>query len=478
MLDSANWLLALLNAMAFILSVAFLAYVVMVLRPFLWHREIPLGDRSDFQWHIVIPCLDEETVIVDTVEHLVDTFPEATVWCVDDASADRTLVLMRWLETRYQQVRVISRVPPEAQQGKGAALNAAWRAISAEVGDEADRSKIIVGVVDADGRLEQFGPDVITGPSMFGDPGVGAVQVQVRITEDVDALAATDLDRLIGENARTKGDALLVRLQDLEFAGPIAAMQFLRRRTGSVAMGGNGQFTRLSVLDEIGDWKGAPWHGALLEDFELGLHVLLLGHRSEYCHDTFVAQDGLPKVRDLLRQRTRWAQGNLQCWKYLWQVLNSPKVPLSGALEIAHYMWVPLSQILGSVVFPLTAVVHLAYALGDPEGPEGWLLSGAWGLIPLAFLFGVLPHALWGLFYRSHCASLVSRRMALGMAAVNLFYGYLLQIAAWRAAYRVIRGNGRWDKTARAGDAVTATVREHPDRHPTATTRPQLQGGI
>ncbi|WP_380170628.1 glycosyltransferase family 2 protein [Kineococcus sp. DHX-1] len=448
--------LALLNTAAFVLCVLFLSYVITVLRPFLRHREVELGDRADFDWHVLIPCLNEETVIVGTVQHLLDTFPEATVWCIDDDSRDHTHELLTWLATRHEKVRVVSRRPPEARKGKGDALNDAYRRICAELPEGADRSRVVVGVVDADGRLEQFCPDVIAGPTLFGDPTVGAVQVQVRITEDVDALVGTDLDRLVGSRARTRGDHILVRLQDLEFAGPIAAMQFLRRRTGSVAMGGNGQFTRLTALDDVARDNGTPWHGALLEDFELGLHVLLAGHRTEYCHDTFVAQDGLSQVGPLLRQRTRWSQGNIQCLRYLWRVLNSERISIPGALEIAHYMWVPFSQVFGSVVFPLTSVVTLYYAFSDPQGADRWLLAGAWGLIPLGLLFGVLPHALWGLFYRTHCGTFVTRRGALWMAVANIGYGYLLQVCAWRALFRVLKGRTEWHKTARANDRPVA----------------------
>ena len=71
-------------------------------------------------------------------------------------------------------------------------------------------------------------------------------------------------------------------MQDLEFRTTIAAMQMLRIRTGSVGMGGNGQFTRMSVLDDIGTQHGLPWHDALLEDYELGLRALLSGHQNRY----------------------------------------------------------------------------------------------------------------------------------------------------------------------------------------------------
>src|SRR5262249_22574946 len=154
--------------------------------------------------------------------------------------------------------------------------------------------------------------DVIAGPSCFGDAAVGAVQVQVRVVHRGHGARRSSLSRL------------LVRLQDMEFSGVIAAMQTFRRHLGSVGMGGNGQFTRLSVLDRIASEHGTPWHGALLEDFELGVHVLLAGFRTEYCHDTWVAQEGLPTLRSLVRQRSRWAQGSMQCFRYLWPVLRSP----------------------------------------------------------------------------------------------------------------------------------------------------------
>ncbi len=469
MIGVSNLFLALLNAAAFILCVLFLAYVVSVLPTFLRHREVRLGDRDDFHWHILIPCLNEEKVIVDTVEHLVDTFPEAQIWCVDDNSDDSTPQLLDWLTLRHQNVHVVSRRPPNARQGKGAALNAAWKSILEGLSPDVDHDKVIIGVVDGDGRLESFCPDVIAGPTMFGDPQVGAVQIQVRITEDVDGLVATDIDRLArgrgrdGGQAKVGRDPLLVHLQDLEFAGPIAAMQFFRRRTGSVAMGGNGQFTRLSTLNVVAANHGGPWHGALLEDFELGLHVLLSGYRSEYCHDTFVAQSGLTEIKPLIRQRTRWSQGNIQCLRYLWKVLNNKHIPLSGALEIAHYLYVPFSQILGSIVFPLSAVVLAGFALSEPEGTDAWLLKGAWGLIPLVLVFGVLPHAMWGLYYRSHCARMVTRKQALLMALFNVGYGYLLQICAWKALIRVLRGRHDWAKTKRAGEYEAASIKSRPE---------------
>ncbi|KQS68547.1 glycosyltransferase family 2 protein [Modestobacter sp. Leaf380] len=454
-MNQDNIALAALNTTAFMLCVSFLLYVVFIMRPFLARADSVPGSRYGYDFHLVVPCLDEELVVGGTVRHLLGAFPEATVWVVDDGSTDLTPGILEDLQDQFPQLRVVTRTLPDAQRGKGAALNAAWRAIDAALPAEADRHRVVVGVLDADARLERLAPDVICG--YLVDPRVTAVQVQVRVTDDVDGLAAADLASLVDldEVPVRRRDSWLVQLQDLEFTGPIAAMQSLRRRTGSVGMGGNGQFTRMSALDRIAEEFGTPWHGALLEDFELGLHVLLTGGRTEYCDETFVAQTGLPRVRPLLRQRSRWAQGGMQCSRYLWRIICSPRVSLPGALEIAYYLWVPWSQLLGSVVFPAAMAVQVWYMTHTGDGVGSWWSGGAWGLVPLAALFGVLPHVVWGPVYRSRSGGSVTRRRAVALGLLNVAYAYLLQVAVWWAFTRILRGRRDWKKTSHVAAAGT-----------------------
>ncbi|MEI4273467.1 glycosyltransferase family 2 protein [Klenkia sp. LSe6-5] len=452
-MNADNLALAALNTTAFLLCVAFLLYVVFIMRPFLARADGIPGSRAGYDFHFVVPCLDEELVVGGTVRHLLATFPEVTLWVVDDGSTDLTPGVLADLGEQFPQLRVVTRRLPDARRGKGAALNAAWRAIDAALPAGADRHRVVVGVLDADARLERLAPDVICG--YLVDPRVAAVQVQVRVTDDVDGLAAADLAALVAldDVPARRRDSWLVQLQDLEFTGPIAAMQSLRRRTGSVGMGGNGQFTRMSALDRIAEEFGTPWHGALLEDFELGLHVLLTGARTEYCDETFVAQTGLPRVGALLRQRSRWAQGGMQCMRYLWPIICSPRVSLPGALEIAYYLWVPWSQLLGSIVFPAAVAVQVHYMTTTGDGVGDWWAAGAWGLVPLAALFGVLPHVVWGPVYRVRSGGSVSRRRAVALGLLNVAYAYLLQVAVWWAFVRILRGRRDWKKTPRTGSA-------------------------
>jgi 1,2-diacylglycerol 3-beta-glucosyltransferase len=433
---SSALLLGLLNAAAFMLCVSFVAYAAMIIIPYIRHQPGVAGDSEEFTWHFLIPCLDEEAVIGETVEHLVLTFPQADVWLVDDASTDATPLILAGLARHHSNVHVVTRRFPEAQAGKGPALNAGWAALVAAESTSDDATRQVVGVLDADSRLDPAALDIIAGEEYFADPTVGAVQIQVRVTTKRSAPAPRRVP-------------MLIRLQDLEFSGPIAAMQLLRRRSGSVGMGGNGQFSRLSVLNRIASTHESPWHGALLEDFELGLHVLLSGDRNEYCHDTAVEQEGVGTVKQLVRQRSRWAQGSMQCSQYLGAVMRSRSITTSGALEIAYFLCIPWAQLVGGLVYGASLIVMAYYALFQPSGLSSWLSDALLGVIPLFILFGVAPFMVWGPIYRRRSGHQVTRRGALVLGLANWCYSYFQYAAVWWAFVRMLRARQDWKKTVR-----------------------------
>lgn len=451
-------MLVTVNLAAFALCVTFLAYVAVIGIAYLRLAPPPPGEVDTFGWHVVVPCLDEEAVVGGTVRRLLVDHPGAHVWCVDDGSTDGTAAVVAHLTAEDPRVHLVRRRLPEARQGKGAALNHAWRAISEWEHATADRSKVIVGVVDADGELSPGALPLLASDRYFGDPAIGAVQVAVRIgnrsTGDRPAPVARWRQRLLD-------------LQDLEFVGPIAAMQLLRERTGSVAMGGNGQLTRLSVLDEIAEQAGTPWHGALLEDFELGIHVLLAGHRTSYCHHVAVEQEGLPGVRALVRQRSRWAQGAMQCRRYLRPVLASRHITNAAAFEIAYFLLLPWVQAAGSLVYAWSYVILAGYLAATAAGPAGWLASGQWAVVPLVLLGGVGPFAMWGLIYRARVERSLTRRRALALGLANWAYSNLHHIATWWAVVRVLGHRHDWKKTARVAAPL---ARPRPIPLPEGTT--------
>jgi 1,2-diacylglycerol 3-beta-glucosyltransferase len=433
-------LFGVVNAAAFMLSVGFLVYVCFIVIPFLRHKPGEPGDADAFAWHFVVPCRDEERVIEKTVTRLRASFPNGHVWCIDDASEDRTAPTLRRLASKDHHVHVVTRFPPNARTGKGPALNSAWLAIGHWLGPDIDTGRVIVGVIDADGLLDPECLRVISGPDYFGDPTISAVQTRVRVNNDE---AWTDRP--------SRASRLLVRMQDLEFTTVIAAMQVVRHHLGSVGMGGNGQFTRLSALNLIARDNGYPWQNALVEDFELGLQVLLSGGRNEYCHDTWVSQQGPATFRLLARQRTRWGQGMMQCLRYLTQVLRSPRIPTGAAVEITYFLTLPWVQVIGDLVF-LAVVAALIYAVASDASPFVWLgTAGTWQVFPMFAIFGIGPLFIWGPIYRRRIAPELTRWQAIGLGLANWPYTFVHHVADWWALFRMIRSRTDWKKTERFG---------------------------
>ncbi|NUT43680.1 MAG: glycosyltransferase [Thermoactinospora sp.] len=430
------------------MSVTFLTYVLTILRPYVRQRPDPVGDPTSFGWHFFIPCRDEEAVIGQTLAYLRSAFPSVMIWVVDDASDDDTAAIVERLADRDAMIQLIRRRHPEARTGKGAALNAAYQALDGWLPADAERSKHVVCVLDADGRPARNLLPVCAGPRLFGDEAIGAVQIDVwMINRDV-RRPYPGRGRLRNFFART-----LVRMQDLEFRGAIAAIQLSRRRCGTVAMGGNGQLSRLSALDKVAGSARQPWGGSLLEDFELGIQLLLAGERNEYTPDTWVEQEGLWSFRRLLTQRTRWGQGTMQCVKYLPDVWRSRNFSGLGALEVLYYLSQPWLQLLGTLLYPIPLIYLMWRVVDDPSGMIGWLSGGGWIIFAVYASFGVLPFLVWGPLYWWRCEPGIGLARSLGYGFAYAIYIYNFYLTSWRAAFRIFKGRSGWAKTRRNREA-------------------------
>lgn len=200
---------------------------------------------------LVVPAHNEEDVIEATLRSLLAVdYERLFVMVMNDGSSDSTAQIAgRFVGSG--RVMLVNRGPDVAGRGKGAVLNDAFRRIRAMVAASdgplagVDPASVIVGVMDADGQLERHALRKVV--PLFADPRVGAVQIGVRIA-----------------NA---GDNVLTRFQDMEFVGFSAFVQEARDVIGSVGLGGNGQFTRLSALVSL---EREPWTDCLTEDLDLG----------------------------------------------------------------------------------------------------------------------------------------------------------------------------------------------------------------
>lgn len=434
---------SLLGSISLVLTVMFLAYMTFILIPYVRHRKEQPGDPALFEWHIFVPCRDEAAVIATTIARQRERFPATHLWVIDDDSDDDTSAIIQAHADLDPFVHLVQRRRPLARTGKGDALNTAYDHLCRWLPADADRDRVIVAVVDADGEMAANALAAVASDDCFGDPVVGAAQITVWMKNRDDRTPYPEKGRMANAFAR-----YLIRMQDVEFRTVILAMQSLRSKTGTVGLGGNGQFTRLSVLDRIGEGYGAPWHGALLEDYELGLHVILAGYENRQVHDTYVAQEALPSLRRLLAQRTRWSQGNIQCVKYISDIVRSWHFDSSGVLECLYYLFLPFLQIIGLIVIVLTLVFQGAAIASDPAALEG-LVDHAWAFVLLGLLFGIGPFAIWGVLYKLRCEPGATWLQAVGWGAGLFFFVQYILISVTRAMLRVaLRRNG-WAKTRR-----------------------------
>jgi 1,2-diacylglycerol 3-beta-glucosyltransferase len=376
------------------------------------HPPQPPPEGADgFTWVFLVPAMNEEVVIADSIRRLVEVpVARKRIVVIDDASDDGTPAILAGID--HPDLFILRRDKPDAQKGKAAGLNYAYRALR----DYDERDRTIVVIVDADGRLDRDAP--LYAASHFVDPKVGGVQALVRMY-----------------NRRN----LLVWMQDVEFAVYGHLFQSGRNDWGTAGMGGNGQFNRLSALDAIAGEEG-PWRDKLTEDQDLGLRLIAAGWEGRQDLRGFVSQQGLSKLLPLIRQRTRWSQGNLQAMALWPQVLGAP-FGLGARLEQMAFIFLPIWQgimLCGMVVSVMLAILGVASFWGD--GPT-------WQLI----FFYLLAFGGTSL----GCIAAKSGRGPLGwlqgllIGQVYTFYTWMLWPVLLRSTVRQLARRDSWAKTAR-----------------------------
>lgn len=389
-------------------------------------RPSPLPPPPGLFFVFVVPCLNEQLVIEASLDRLL-AIPASNfaVLVIDDDSDDATAEIVG----RYDPGRVwlLRRTRPNARRGKGAALNAAYRYIQdSDVLGEHRAKDVVLVVVDADGRIASNALFEVA--PYFGDPLVGAVQIGVRMY-----------------NAH---ENLLARMQDIEFVAYMEIFQRGRQRLGSVGLGGNGQFTRLTALDSLGD---NPWTDCLTEDLELGLRLRLAGWRNAFCPTTWVAQQAVIQIKRLVRQRSRWFQGNLQCWRLLMPIIRS-QMPFRTTLDLVIVLNGSALILLTSFMLMSFVTSSSAFVLRADPNPSAllttWVEMDAAAWYVLAFA----PAVFYGFAYWLKEPN-VRLPMAMALAHIYSLYAYLWFLAGWIAVWRVLMRRRAWLKTSRTATA-------------------------
>ncbi len=314
---------------------------------------LPKSKKTDFYYdetqdntviYLMIPCLNEEAVIESTLKSLLKSAPEnLRIYVIDDASTDNTAEIVKGFKDK--RVHLFRRKKPDAQTGKGNALNACYCHIAEKLNTtNLNPNEVLIGVFDADAHIADDHYTIIK--KYFHDPEVGAVQSRIKMAE-------------------TKN--LLQKMQNYEFQVEITAIQNSREYMDSVCLGGNGQYMRFSTLRSL---DGSPWGTCLLEDFEIGLKVLLKGWGTKFAIETEVEQQALKSYRYFIKQRSRWVQGNIQSLAYCKDIFKS-KVSKVTKLDLCYFLsqsWNGLIGIFLSIFYAamLIMAVHVVFFAGNP----------------------------------------------------------------------------------------------------------------
>lgn len=398
----------------------------------------PAATESEFLWVFMVPALNEAVTITDSVERLNKVeVTHSRILVINDGSDDNTGEILAGLAAKIDRLTVLTRVAPHARQGKSEALNDAWRFLHRVVLGEGtykgwDPQKVIVTIVDADGRLDPTAGRVAR---HFADDRVGGVQSQVRIYNR---------------------QSILTVAQDIEFGVFGSVFQLGRTGWGTANMGGNGQFNRLAALDSVAveDSNGnrGPWKaGRLTEDQDIGLRMIHAGWRGEQSTEVSINQQGLNSLRALMRQRTRWSQGTWQVFDLIWPSLKNKNISVPAKIDQFWYLLTPLIQAwLGFVL--VLSLVFLGFRVVVPH----WSLF----FILVLYMFAAVP-SITGVLFTRRQRGIKGFIINIGFAHLYLVYSWIIYPVVYRALFRQITGARSWAKTARekidtAEDSETA----------------------
>lgn len=366
---------------------------------------------------ILVPALNEALVIRQTITNFVAqtaSLPQVKMVIIDDASSDQTAQVVN--ETLQQlacgsKVQLLQRYLPEAQQGKGEALNWAYQQLVEPLAPSL-RKRVICGVLDADAYMDEVAYLRVMEHFAF-DPELSLLQTRV---------------------AMFKEQNWLQKLQDIEFVIINNWIQNIRNRLGNAAASGNGQFIRVSAVNGY-----YPWGNALLEDFEFSTRFLLQAKATHYASEIVVYQEALAQVRPFIRQRARWTQGGLDCLVGYWpKILLSKAIGTKAKMEMTFYLLLPFIS-LATGLANLLVLVFVS-----------WFIQLYWPIV-VSLLFINSCFNFYILSIYEHETRRLGIIKKLFFMTIMLGYNYLFYFAIVLACYKKIRRQTKRVKTTHVG---------------------------
>ena len=349
---------------------------------------------------VIVPAYNEEVGITAAVRSLAASdYPDLEVIVVDDGSTDGTAAAVEAIDD--PRVTLILR----ANGGKPAALN---------TGVAAARHDIIV-MVDGDTVFE---PDTIRNlVAWMADPNVGAVAGNAKVGN--------------------RG-GLLGRWQHIEYVMAFNLDRRMYEALGCMPIvpGAIGAFRR-DALTEVGGLST----DTLAEDTDLTMAIHRAGWKVVYESRARAWTEVPATLRQLWRQRYRWAYGTMQAlWKHRGAVRER------SALGLVALPWIAVTQVLLPLLSPAFDVFALYGVLFiDPVRYIAyWVAFNIFSV-----LIGLYAFRLDG----------ESGRPLWSLPLQQFVYRQLVYLVVFESAVSAVAGTRlRWHKLTRTGDVVVSTA--------------------
>jgi peptidoglycan-N-acetylglucosamine deacetylase len=258
---------------------------------------------------IIVPCYNEEAVILKNVDALLSIdYPDIEIIVVDDGSKDQTFSILNERYINNDQIKVVTK----PNGGKASALN---------YGISLSKGEIVV-CIDADTVVMENSVKELV--KHFSDPKVAAVAGNVKIGNEVNPLNwFQELEYIMGQNF----DKI--------------ALSFIN--SVSVVPGALGAW-RKSTLLEVGGYE----YDTLVEDGDLTLTMIEKGYKVVYEPKAQCYTESPETWNSFFKQRNRWQLGTLQSVIKHRQILFSIKNFFFG------FVGFPLILINFLFIYPLT----------------------------------------------------------------------------------------------------------------------------
>lgn len=333
---------------AFILSMIFVWLILLyhILLTFFGYRyflkSLSFEEESDDlevypKVSVLIPAHNEEKVIgntVDAISRSIYPKEKLEIIVINDSSSDKTGEVLKEKQKIYPNLKVLEIKPPLGAKGKSNALNQGLKIATGEY----------IVIYDADNTPERRAILNLV-KFIIKDPRLGAVVGKFR--------------------TRNKDKSLLTKFINIETLSFQWLVQAARNYfLGLTTIPGTNFIIRKDLLDKIGGWN----IHALTEDTELTIRIYQEGFRIIWLPTAITWEQEPEKIKIWIKQRTRWARGNISVIATYLKNIFSLKSKIAFDLIYFTYIYVIgfSSILISDLIFILGLTKIIKLNVGGP----------------------------------------------------------------------------------------------------------------